>query len=228
MDFIFMLTRHDRTVEDAAQVLDLALSTGIRRVGFKDVGATREALTVLTRRIRQAGAISYMEVVSTTSESLRASFEAARDIGVDYVLGGQDLATAQEVLQDGLSRYYPFPGRPHGHPTTLSGTAEDVARDCRRFVEAGCAGADLLAYRASEADPLELVRAARENLDGRELVVAGSVDSPERIQALADAGADAFTIGSAIFDGSFSPTKGSFLSQIRDVLQACADARRAA
>ena len=34
------------------------------------------------------------------------------------------------------------------------------------------------------------------------------------------AGADAFTIGSAVFDGSFSPNKGNIVSQLRDVLDA--------
>ena len=51
---------------------------------------------------------------------------------------------------------------------------------------------------------------------------AGSVNSPERIRALQAAGADAFTIGSAAFDGSFSPRKGLLASQLRDILAACA------
>ena len=228
MEFIFMLTRRDQTVEDARQILDMAVTTGVRRIGFTDMGASRDALQSLVDAIRDAGATSYMEVVSTTDDAVRRSMATARAIGVDYVLGSQDLALAREMLEDGLARFCPFPGRPRGHPTVLDGTPEDVARDCRAFAEAGCAGVDLLAYRATQADPLELVKAARANLPGRELIVAGSVDSPTRIHALADAGADAFTMGSAIFDGSFSPTKGSFISQLQDVLEACATAPRAA
>jgi phosphoribosylformimino-5-aminoimidazole carboxamide ribonucleotide (ProFAR) isomerase len=79
---------------------------------------------------------------------------------------------------------------------------------------------DLLAYRATEAEPLELVRAARRGMSGY-LVVAGSVDSVEQIEALKAAGADAFTIGSAIFNGSFSPRRGLLTNQLRDVLAAC-------
>jgi hypothetical protein len=52
-------------------------------------------------------------------------------------------------------------------------------------------------------------------------VVAGSVRSREQIGALRQAGADAFTIGSAAFDGSFSPRKGLLVSQLQDVLAAC-------
>jgi indole-3-glycerol phosphate synthase len=80
---------------------------------------------------------------------------------------------------------------------------------------------DLLAFRSTEADPLDLVRAARTALGDKLLIVAGSIDSPERIHALAHAGADAFTIGSAALDGSFSPTKGSLRSQIADIMAAC-------
>jgi len=90
------------------------------------------------------------------------------------------------------------------------------------FIARGCAGVDLLAYRATAADPLDLVRAARQALGrDKQLIVAGSVNSAERIRALRDAGADAFTIGSAVFDGSFSARKGALRSQLQDVLAAC-------
>ena len=87
---------------------------------------------------------------------------------------------------------------------------------------AGCAGCDLLAYRATEAEPLELVKAARRGIGKGSLIVAGSVGSRERIKAIADAGADAFTIGTAVFDGSYSPTRGSIRSQLKAVLADCA------
>ena len=55
------------------------------------------------------------------------------------------------------------------------------------------------------------------------LIVAGAVTSAERIRAIEAAGADAFTIGTAVFNGSYSPSKGSILSQLRDVLADCGD-----
>jgi hypothetical protein len=47
------------------------------------------------------------------------------------------------------------------------------------------------------------------------------VKSPEQVRALAAAGADAFTVGTAAFDGSFAPAVGSLRSQLRAVLDAC-------
>jgi len=85
----------------------------------------------------------------------------------------------------------------------------------------GCGGVDLLAYRATEADPLDLVRAARRGVNGGRLIVAGSVSSARQIHALAAAGADAFTVGSAVFDCTFSPARNSLRGQILDILEAC-------
>jgi hypothetical protein len=133
-------------------------------------------------------------VVSTSSEACLRSARVARDIGVDRLLGGTQVEEVLAILAGCPVRYLPFPGRPFDHPTKLAGTAAQIEDDCRRFQTLGCAGVDLLAFRATEADPLELVRAARRGTDGF-LLIAGSVQRPDQIRALAAAGADAFTIG---------------------------------
>jgi hypothetical protein len=219
MDFIFMLTRHDKTIEDCVSVFEEIAPLGLKHVGFKDVGVAPKVLEQLMAAIRRAGATSYMEVVSDTPEACLRSARVARDLGVERLLGGTQVDDIMKIIDGTNTTYYPFPGKPVGHPTKLGGSPADVEQHCRNFIAAGCAGADLLAYRATEADPLELVRAARRGLGPKaHLIVAGSVGSRDRIRAIADAGADAFTIGSAVFDGSYSPTKGSVLSQLRDVL----------
>jgi hypothetical protein len=75
---------------------------------------------------------------------------------------------------------------------------EDIETHCRGFAAKGCAGADLLAYRATAADPIALIRAAKKGLGGKRLIVAGS-------------------IGSAVLDGSYAPSMGSVLSQLAAV-----------
>ena len=215
-----MCTRDDRTVEDCLEVLDAIAPLGLRHLGFKDIGVDRDTLAVLAGEIRDAGATSYMELVSGDREACLESASVARDIGVDCVLGGVDVDGILEALDGSGVAFFPFAGRPHGHPTRLGGSAEDVARDCRAHGERGCAGIDLLAFRAVDADPIALVRAARAGTDGR-VIVAGSINSPARIAAIAAAGADAFTIGSAAFDGSFSPRKGALVSQLKDIVAAC-------
>lgn len=221
MDFVFMLTRHDRTVEDCLEVMSTIAPAGLTHIGFKDVGVDLATLHALNERIRESGATSYMEVVSTSQTECLRSAQAAVEIGVDRLLGGTDVGEVLRILDGTGIEYYPFPGSPAGHPTRLGGSPEQIAEHCRKFMDMGCAGVDLLAYRATQADPLELIRAARKALGGGRLLVAGSVDSAQRIRALAEAGTDAFTIGSAVFDGSFSPNKGAVTSQLRDIIEAC-------
>ncbi len=214
-----MFTRDDQTVQDCLEVFEAIQELGLTHLGFKDVGVDIRVLGRLTERIKAAGGTTHLEVVSTTPEACLRSARAAVEIGVDRLLGGTEVEPILDIVAGRRVAYYPFPGRPEGHPTRLGGTPEDIAGDCRRFVRLGCAGVDLLAYRATEAAPLNLVRAARKAMPGY-LIVAGSVNTPARIRDLMDAGADAFTIGSAAFDGSFSPRKGLLVSQLRDIVAA--------
>lgn len=214
-----MLTRNDRTVQDCLEVFDYIEPLGIKHIGFKDLGVDLDMLKALNRRVKAAGCISYMEVVSATPETCLRSARAAVEIGIDRLLGGSDAEKMLQIIKGAGIDYYPFPGRPEGHPTRLRGAPDEIAEDCRRFEKQGCAGVDLLAYRACDAEPLGLVRAARVATSGY-LIVAGSVNSPERIRNLATLGVDAFTTGSAAFNGSFSPRKGSLRSQLRDIIYA--------
>jgi imidazole glycerol phosphate synthase subunit HisF len=52
-------------------------------------------------------------------------------------------------------------------------------------------------------------------------VVAGSVNTPERIRAVAEAGADAFTIGTAAIDGSYAPGAGGLAAQLAAIFRDC-------
>ncbi len=220
-----MLTRADLTVEDCLDLFAEIRPLGLQHIGFKDVGVPVATLKRLTEAIRGAGATSYMEVVSPSRDDCLRAAETACELGVDRLMGGTFVGATLAILAAGATAYFPFPGRPEGHPTKLGGTAAEIEEDCRAFMAKGCGGVDLLAYRATESDPLDLMRAARRGVGSGRLIVAGSVKSPAQISALKAAGVDAFTIGSAVFDGSYSPRKGSIVSRLGDVLEACAAVR---
>ena len=219
MDFIFMLTRSDETIVDCLDTWDAVERVGLRHAGFKDVGVGIATLVELNKRMQSAGVTTYLEVVSTSAEGCVQSCRAAVEIGVDRLMGGTQVDEALRIIEGSGIEYLPFPGIPVGHPTRLGGDADLVEQHCKDFESRGCAGVDLLAYRATDAEPLDLVRAARRGTAGY-LVVAGSVSTATQIADLRAAGADAFTIGSAVFDGSFAPNKGNIVSQLRDVLDA--------
>src|SRR5260370_472934 len=99
MDFIFMLTRQDRTISDCLDLFDLIRPAGLRHIGFKDVGVHPGTLRALNAAIRASGATSYMEVVSTTPEACLNSARVAAELGVDCLLGGTDVPAVQQILQ---------------------------------------------------------------------------------------------------------------------------------
>jgi hypothetical protein len=219
MDFVFMLTRNDATVENALDLIETARELGLSHIGFKDVGADAPMLRRLTQAIRAAGASPWMEVVSTTREAELRSVKLGRNLGVDRLMGGVHVEAALRILDGGATRYLPFAGRPSGHPTRLGGSAAEVEAQCRAFAAMGCAGVDILAYRATEAEPLDLVSACRRGfLDKGAVVVAGSVNSAARVAAIRACGADAFTIGTAAIEGSYAPGAGPLAAQLRAVL----------
>ncbi len=216
MDFIFMLTNHDRTVADAAAVLEEVKDTGLTHVGFKDVGATPEQQRALTEAAHAAGMTVYLEVVSTSVESELASVSAGRAAGVDWILGGTNPEQALPLLAGSGVSYAPFPGRIVGHPSVLEGSIEEIAADTARLTALdGVSGVDLLAYRHQEVDPLELTAAVVAASAGP-VIAAGSVVNQEQIAGLKRAGASAFTIGGAIFDGRL-PGEG-VAGQVRTAL----------
>ncbi len=219
MDFILMLTRDDLTVEDCLDVVGQLGGVRVKHVGFKDVGVDVATLHELNGRLRKLGVQTYLEVVSTTAESALESARVGRELGVDWLMGGTWVAQTLEILAGSQVQYLPFPGVPVGHPTALQGTAHQVAADCRRFELAGAAGVDLLAYRATDTDPNDLVRAAREATSGR-LVVAGNVHTVAQIRTLSDAGVDAFTVGGAAFAGEFTRRRASLAGQLQAILDA--------
>ncbi len=222
MDFVFMLTRNDATVENALDLVEVARPLALRHIGFKDIGAEASLLHQLTAAIRSAGASVWMEVVATTHADERRSVALARDLGVDFLMGGVHVEEGLRVLAGTSTRYLPFAGRPLGHPTRLGGLAEDVESQCAAFAAKGCAGVDILAYRATETAPLDLVAACRRGLgEMGTLVVAGSINSAERISAIRAAGADAFTIGTAAIDASYAPGAGPVEAQLKLILRDC-------
>jgi len=199
LEFIFMLTRDDVTLSDARAVYASVSDTGLRHVGCKDVGLSREELKGLMDDIRANGHETWIEVVSETEEDTLNSARVAAEIGPDHLIGGTLIEPVQEILADTGVKFWPYVGRIVGHPCLLRGTIEEIVADTRRAAELGVDGINLLAYRY-DGDVEALVRAVVGATD-LPVICAGSVDSVARIRALDDGGAWAFTIGTAALDG---------------------------
>ena len=224
IEFIFMLTRNDQTVPDAMAVYDQLRDSELRYVGFKDIGLPAAELRALAAEMRADGREVFLEVVSEHAADELRSVEAALDIGVDWLLGGTHPDEALAILDQvgppgtpGRPRYCPFPGTIVGHPSILQGTSESITASARELTaRPGVDGLDLLAYRW-DGDVPALVRSVVDASAGP-VIAAGSVDSAKRIDDLAAAGAWAFTIGGAIFDGRL-PVDPSIRAQVDHALE---------
>ncbi len=215
-EFIFMLTRADRTVPDAMDRLSEALDCGLRHIGFKNVGLPVAEQRRLAQTARKAGGALYLEIVSLDAASERASAEAAVELGVDCLLGGTRPDIVLPVIKGGGVRYFPFAGRIAGHPSVLEGTVAEIVVSAERLCAIdGVAGLDLLAYR-HPGDGAAILRAVCEAV-AKPVIIAGSIDRPERVAAARDGGAAAFTIGTAVLDGVFPARATGLAAQIEAV-----------
>ena len=216
--FIFMLTRNDRTVEDASEQLQTALALGVRHIGFKDIGLPIDQLKALNVAIKEGGATSYLEVVSLDRDSEIASARAAAEIGVDVLLGGTRVDEVLPVIADTDIEYCPFPGRISGHPSVLEGSIEEIVESARALAaREGVHGLDLLAYRSGEDVPA-LIKAVCAAVS-KPVYVAGSIDTPEQIAVVKEAGAAGFTIGTAAFDGNYPAQEEGVPGQLAAILR---------
>jgi hypothetical protein len=220
-DFIFMLTRADRTVADAEARLPEVFAAGVRHIGFKDVGVPAASLRRLAEAIRRAGATTYLEVVSLDAESEAASARLAVALEVDVLMGGVRPEAVAPIVAATPIRYYPYPGEVIGHPCILAGAIEGIVESARRLLATpGVHGIDLLAYRFA-GDAEGLMRAVCQAAAGRPVVIAGSLDRAERLAAVVASGASAFTVGTAALENAFPcaprlPDQLAYILQTRD------------
>lgn len=218
-DFIFMLTRNDCTVADATVHVEMALSSGIRHIGFKDIGLPFDELARLARRIQEGGASAYIEVVSLDRESELRSVKAAIDLRVDYLLGGTHAEDVLPLLEGTGIRYFPFPGRIVGHPSVLDGTEDEIVQSALALAShAGVSGLDLLAYRSPGNVP-SLIKAVCQAV-AKPVIVAGSIDNADQIATARHGGAAGFTIGTSALDGRFPAAQRDLGSQLAAIMDA--------
>ena len=202
-ELIVMLTHHDQTVPNALELFERAKDYPIRHWGFKDVGLPPEEMSSVVKVMKDAGKITFLEVVSLSEEEGLRGAHLAVQLGFDILMGTVFFPSISAYLKDKPIRYYPFPGKVHSHPSILDGSIDEIVAHACQLESYGAHGLDLLTYRYNgEASSLleQVVQAT--NIP---IVSAGSIASFERITEVWDAGAWGFTIGSAFFERQFVP-----------------------
>jgi hypothetical protein len=210
-EFILMLTYNDQTVAKAMELFEECKDTPVIHWGFKDVGLPALKMKQLVKAMKQAGKITYLEVVSLSEKEGLAGAKLAVEAGFDVLMGTVFFDSILAFLKDKPIKYYPFPGHVYSHPSILDGDIDKIVEHARFLESKGVQGMDLLSYRyvGDAAALLSAVVAATKV----PIVSAGSIESFKRLAEVRDSGAWGFTIGSALFDKKFVP-EGSFKDNI--------------
>ena len=206
-ELIVMLTHQDKTVPDALDLFQSTKDYPVKHWGFKDVGLSPQEMQSVVTAMKDAGKVTFLEVVSLSEEEGLRGARLAVDLGFDILMGTVFYPSIGNYLKDKPIRYYPFPGHVHSHPSLLDGTMDDIVAHACQLESYGAHGLDLLTYRFNGA-AAHLLKQVVEATKIR-IVSAGSIASFARINEVWEAGAWGFTIGSAFFDKKFVPD-GSF------------------
>lgn len=220
-ELIVMLTHHDRTVENAIEVYRASKNSKAKFWGFKEEGLPVDKMKELYAEMKADGMTTFLEIVAYTEEECLAGAQYAVDCGVDYLMGTMYYDSVRDLVRSAGIKYMPFVGDVRERPSVVYGTIEGTIAEGVELVKSGKAdGIDLLGYRfVGDAVKLnhDFVEAVQPYAP---VCLAGSVSSYQRLDEVADAGAWAFTIGSAFFENKFDGTFAEQIDKVVDYIQA--------
>jgi hypothetical protein len=215
-NLIVMLTHNDKTVHNALEVFESCKDLPVNFWGFKDVDLPKPEMRELIKVIKNAGKTTFLEVVSYTMEECLAGAEFAVDFGFDFLMGTLFFPEVWEFLKEKDIKYSPFVGKVSGSPSILEGTVDSMVEETLFLDSQGVHGVDLLAFRHKE-NPEKL---AAEFISRSKVpvILAGSIDSFEKIEFVNNVNPWGFTMGSALFTRNFVP-EGSFRQNLEAVVK---------
>ena len=214
-EIIIMLTHHDVTVKNAAEVFEECKDLNVKYWGFKNVGLPKDQMKALAENMKQAGKTTFLEVVTYDEESCLDGAKTAIDCGFDYLMGTVYYDSVARLLKDNKMMYLPFVGKVSGSPSILEGTNEEIIADAKALIQKGITGFDILAYR-HVIDGEKLAYEFCKAVDAQ-ICIAGSINSFERIDTMFKIRPWPFTMGSALFEKAFVP-EGSFRENLQAVV----------
>jgi hypothetical protein len=218
-EVIAMLTHNDETSKDSFEIFENCKDLPVKYWGFKDVGLSIEELKELNKTIKENGNTTVLEVVSFGEKDGLEAAKLAYECGIDYLTGTVYYPSVLEYAKEKNIKYFPFSGDVSATPQIeLKGQIEDVIEDSKQLIEKGVSGVDLVAYRSLDADPLLLAKSVINEVGRENIIIAGSINSVEKIKLMNEVGPFAYTIGGALFEAKFVEG-GSFRDNLEYVIQ---------
>lgn len=211
-ELIVMLTHHDQTVGNAAEIFAVCKESKARFWGFKEAPLPLAEMQALYGAMKACGKTTFLEVVAYTPDECLAGAEMAVACGCDVLMGTVYSDDINALCQAHGIKYMPFVGEITGRPSVLDGSIEGMIAEAERYLAKGVYGIDLLGYRYV-GDAAALNKAFVAAVDAP-VVLAGSINSDQRLDEVKEAAPWAFTIGGAFFEKRFGD---DFCAQIDHV-----------
>jgi hypothetical protein len=212
---IIMLTYNDKTVSNALEIFDQCKELPVECWGFKNIGLPVEKMKKLVINMKEKKKTTFLEVVTYNEKSCLDAAKLALECQFDYFMGTIYFESVHNLLKDKHIKYFPFCGKVSGSPSILEGSIQEIIDDVKYMGEKGVDGVDLLAYRYT-GDAEKLAQQFIESIK-IPVVLAGSINSFDRLDKMKEYNPWGFTIGTAFFDKIFVKD-GSFKEQIIKVL----------
>ena len=209
---IVMLTHDDKTVLNARELFETCSGSSADYFGFKEEPLPPNEMKELYALMKKCGKKTVLEVVAYDEKKCLEGAELAVWCGCDMLMGTMYYDSVAELCRKNGLKYLPFVGEVTGRPSVLGGTIEGMIAEAAELAKKGVDGFDLLGYRFTE-DASELIARFVEGTD-LPVVIAGSINSYERLDEIKKVDPWGFTIGSAFFENKFG---GSFTEQINNV-----------
>jgi len=211
-----MLTNHDKTVKNALELFEECKNIPVEHWGFKNIGLPIIQMKKLVRNMKNANKKTFLEVVSYTEKECIEATKLAIECEFDYLMGTIFFQSVYDLLKDKPIKYMPFCGKVSGSPSVLEGSIDEIIAHAKSIKEKNVYGLDLLTYRYT-GDPEELAQKFIKEID-LPVIIAGSINSFEKLEKVKKLNPWGFTIGSAFFDKKFVKG-GSFKEQIERIVK---------
>ncbi|NBK90813.1 hypothetical protein D5278_02225 [bacterium 1XD21-13] len=212
---IVMLTLNDITVDNAIEVFESCKDLQVDDWGFKNVGLCEDKRYELARLMKQSGKKVYIEDVLHQEQDVLEMAKFALETGADHICA-RYYPSVKECLVHSNIKYYASSTKSYGSPVMLRGPVEEIVDQLKEYEQAGIDGVCIGAYR-HESSPEELIQKMKQELKSN-IIIAGSIDSKERMRYVNEIGCYGFTMGSAIFNHKYVPN-GDFRDNLIEVMK---------
>lgn len=198
---VVMLTRNDITVSNPMEILSAIDSPQLQHVGLKETGIPLNRFVDTLRSLKHMGKTVYVELMTEDFDEMAFLAKTAIENNADVLLGTRRSAELDKIIRDsGISCYPAFDDRT-AYEDTLDGHIDAVEKALIDLcTDPHISGAFINPFRIP-CDAGSLIRTAASC--GKCAFVSGSINSVERLKTVANSGAHAFAVGTAIYNREF-------------------------